>query len=168
MPKSSTATTTLFDSYFSELTSLSRGPSLTPLWAEIGPILATLKNKAGSPPELSDRQFIEAVLYLARTGLPWRDLPAEFGHWDAVYNRFRRWEARGIWRQLWAHLQTEVCEAASHVFVDSTIVRRHQHAAGGRKKTVGRRHRLWAALGADSPPTFTPVVSMRRPVLPWS
>src|ERR671928_62390 len=46
-------------------------------WAEIVPILATLKSRAGSPPALSDRLFIEAVLYLARTGTPWRDLPAE-------------------------------------------------------------------------------------------
>jgi transposase len=137
-------------------------------WAESESILTTLKHKAGSPPELSDRQFIEAVLYLARTGLPWRDLPAEFGHWDAVYNRFRRWEARSIWRQLWARLQTEGCEAATHVFIDSTSVRSHQHAAGARKNTVGRRHRLWAALGVDAPPQFTPVVSTRRPVLPWS
>ena len=52
-------------------------------WAELAPILATLKSRAGSPPALSDRMFIEAVLYLARTGTPWRDLPADFGHWDA-------------------------------------------------------------------------------------
>jgi putative transposase len=137
-------------------------------WAELEPMLATLKNNAGSPPELSDRQFIEAVLSLARTGLPWRDLPAEFGHGDAVYHRFRRWEARGMWRQLWAHLQTEGCEAATHVFIDSTMVRSQPHAAGARKTTVGRRHRLWAALGVDSPPQCTPVVSTRTPVLPWS
>src|SRR5687767_13528845 len=103
-------------------------------WAEIEPILTTLKNKAGSPPELSDRLYIEAALYDARTGIPWRDSPAKFGHWDAVYNRFRRWEARSIWRQLWVRLQTEGCEAATHVFFDSTIVRSHQHAAGARKK----------------------------------
>src|SRR5262249_26468449 len=64
-------------------------------WAEIAPILATIKSRAGSPPALSDRMFIEAVLYLARTDTPWRALPADFGHWDAVYNRFRRWEAAG-------------------------------------------------------------------------
>jgi putative transposase len=38
-------------------------------------------------------------LYVARTGIPWRDLPAEFGQWDAVYNRFRRWEKRHVWQQ---------------------------------------------------------------------
>jgi hypothetical protein len=51
-----------------------------------------------------------------------------------VYNRFRRWEARGIWRQLWERLQAEESEVATHVFIDCTIVRAHQHAAGARKK----------------------------------
>jgi transposase len=55
-------------------------------WAEIAPILTAITSRAGSPPVLSDRMFIEAVLYLARTGTPWRDLPEAFGHWDAVYN----------------------------------------------------------------------------------
>ena len=55
-------------------------------WAELAPVLATLQSRAGSPPVLSDRMFIEAVLYLARTGTPWRDLPEDFGRWDAVYN----------------------------------------------------------------------------------
>ena len=65
-------------------------------WAEIAPILTTLKSRAGRPPVLSDRLFIEAVLYRARTGLPWRDLPKDCGRWDAVDNRFRRWEVHGI------------------------------------------------------------------------
>ena len=104
-------------------------------WAEIAPILAELKSRAGSPPALSDRLFIEAVLYLARTGTPWRDLPQDFGHWDAVYNRFRRWEARGIWRRLWERLCAEACPTTRHLFIDATIVRAHQHAAGALKKT---------------------------------
>ncbi|HEY7493554.1 MAG TPA: transposase [Candidatus Tectomicrobia bacterium] len=49
-------------------------------WAEIAPILATLQSRAGSPPALSDRLFIAAVLYRARTGIPWRDLPEDFRH----------------------------------------------------------------------------------------
>lgn len=134
------------------------------VWTKIAAILATIKSRAGSPPALSDRLFIEAVLYLARTGTPWRDLPAEFGHWDAVYNRFRRWEARGIWRQLWARLQAEDCQDALYLFIDATIVRAHQHAAGALKKTVGKPHRLWAALGAVCPPKSMPAVSMHRPV----
>ena len=90
-------------------------------WAEIAPVLATLKSRAGRPPVLSDRLFIEAVLYLARTGLPWRDLPEAFGRWDAVYNRFRRWEVRGIWRRLWERLQTEDCHDALPLLIDATI-----------------------------------------------
>jgi transposase len=125
-------------------------------WVELAPILATLKARAGSPPALSDRMFIDAVLYLARTGTPWRDLPAEFGHWDAVYNRFRRWEARGIWRQLWERLQAADCHVALHRFSDATIVRAHQHAAGALKQTVGKPHRLWGALGAACRPKSMP------------
>ena len=99
-------------------------------WAELAPILAAIKSRAGSPPVLSDRMFIEAVLYLARTGTPWRDLPEDFGHWDAVYNRFRRWEARGIWRQLWERLQGADGPLTRHLFLAATIVRAQQHAAG--------------------------------------
>jgi transposase len=137
-------------------------------WAELAPILATLKSRAGSPPALSDRLFIEAVLYLARTGTPWRDLPQDFGHWDAVYNRFRRWEARGIWRRLWERLQREDCPRARHVFIDATIVRAHQHAAGALKKTAAKPHRLWAALGAAGPPKFMRAVAMHAAALPSS
>jgi transposase len=137
-------------------------------WAEIEPRLAAIKHKAGSPPELRDRLFIEAVLDIARTGVPWRDMPAEFGHWDAVYNRFRRWEARGLWRQLWERLQQDGCHVAQHLFIDSTIMRAHQHAAGARKKTMDKRPRLWAALGVGFPPRSMPVVLTKRPVSPFS
>jgi transposase len=47
------------------------------------------------------------VLHLLRTGSPWRDLPPELGDWRAVSMRFRRREARGVWRRLWQHLQSE-------------------------------------------------------------
>lgn len=53
-------------------------------WVLIASALVGLKSQAGSPPARSDRMCIEAVLYNARTGIPWRDLPADFGKWDAV------------------------------------------------------------------------------------
>ena len=127
-------------------------------WQELAVILDKVKHKAGSPPRQSDRMFIEAVLYVARTGIPWRDLPEEFGQWDAVYTRFRRWEKRNVWQQLWHNLQSEECKVAKHIFIDSTIVRAHQHAAGALKKTVGKRHRLWAVLEGAFPPKSTPAV----------
>lgn len=121
-------------------------------WEDMAKILESIKNKAGRPPEQSDRMFIEAVLYIARTGIPWRDLPERFGKWDAVYNRFRRWEARGLWKQLWEKLQADACKIAKNIFIDSTIIRAHQHAAGALKKTVGKPHRLWDVLGGAFPP----------------
>ena len=93
-------------------------------WAEIAPLLATLKSRARSPPALSDRMCIEAVRYLARPGTPGRDLPEDFGPWDAVYHRFRRWERR----------PAADCSLARHIFIDATLVCAHQHAAGALKK----------------------------------
>ena len=121
------------------------------VWQAIATVLAEVKHKAGSPPKQSDRMFIEAVLYLARTGIPWRDLPEEFGNWDAVYNRFRRWEKREVWRRWWEGLQPPECTVAKAIFIDSTVVRAHQQAAGAPQKTGGRRHRLWDVLGVDLP-----------------
>jgi transposase len=121
-------------------------------WIEMSEVLSRVKRKDGRPAEQSDRMFIEAVLYVARTGLPWRDLPEEFGHWDAVYNRFRRWEKRGVWRKLWEGLQEDTVKTAKQIFIDSPIVRAYQHAAGALKKTAGRRHRLWDVLVGDFRP----------------
>ena len=65
------------------------------IWDRLAAALAAVKSRAGAPPKQTDRDFIEAVLYLARTGCPWRDLPERFGNWGAVYQRFRRWEEAG-------------------------------------------------------------------------
>lgn len=67
------------------------------VWERIFAALSQIKSRAGAPPKQSDRDFIEAVLHVARTGEPWRDLPERFGRWDAVYQRFRRWEKAGWW-----------------------------------------------------------------------
>ena len=125
------------------------------VWMRIEPILNEIKHPAGSPPLLSDRMFLEAVLYQARTGVPWRDLPRRFGDWNAVYHRFRRWEKRGVWERLWQRANQDGEAEIRGVFIDSTIVRAHQHAAGAVKKTAARTPRLWAALGVDSPASCT-------------
>ena len=52
-------------------------------WTEIAPVLQDVKRKDGRPAQQRDRMFLEAVLYVARTGIPWRDMPQEFGQWDA-------------------------------------------------------------------------------------
>lgn len=117
-------------------------------WEQLKNALAAAKHsQAGAPPELAERDFLEAILYLNRVGCPWRDLPPALGSWHSIYMRFRRWEARGVWRRLWQQLQAEGFAQARHLLIDSTTVRAHHHAAGAQKKTAATR--LWAALGAD-------------------
>ncbi len=118
------------------------------VWKKLQPAIAAAKHsKAGAPGEMSEREFLEALLYLNRTGCPWRDLPETLGYWHAVYMKFRRWEARGVWQRLWKNLQAEEFAQARELFIDSTTVRAHQHAAGAPKKTAPIR--LWAALVED-------------------
>ncbi len=124
------------------------------MWKKLEPaVIAAKHSAAGAPPEKSDREFLEALLFLNRTGNPWRDLPAELGYWHAVYMRFRRWEERGVWQRLWKHLQAEPFAEARELFVDSTTVRAHPHAAGAPKKRVPNK--LWDVLAGDSPPKST-------------
>jgi transposase len=121
------------------------------VWAVMGPIVERHKAKIGPPPLLPDRMFFEAVLYVARTGIPWRDLPAEFGAWDAVYNRLRRWIYSRRLEKLFRELVAQpACEGTIRVMVDSTLVRAHQHAAGAPKKRAGRPARRSAEAGAGS------------------
>lgn len=79
---------------------------------------------------MDDRNFVEAVLWIHRTGAPWRDLPADFGPWKTVYNRFDRWAKRGTWQALFERLSTDIDDEWHSI--DSTINRAHQHAAGGK------------------------------------
>ena len=102
--------------------------------------------------------FLEALLYWARTGVPWRDLPAEFGSWDAVYNRFRRWVSSGRLRRVFEALTADPAFGeVRRVLLDSSVVRAHLHAAGARrgKKRSGRPARRAsrgsAAAAAASP-----------------
>ena len=101
-------------------------------------IAALLPGKAGDPGRSAadNRMFVEAVLWLARTGSPWRDLPTEFGPWNSGYQRSARWSRRGVWHRVFAELAQDA--DFEEVFIDSTIVRAHQHAAGAPKKTAIR------------------------------
>jgi transposase len=136
--------------------------------AEMEPRFAALQHKAGSPPELRDRLCIAAVLSLARTGMPWREMPREFGHGEAVYKRFRRREARGLWRQRGEGRQQEGGHVAPPRFTAGTMRRAPQHAAGARKNMADTRPRRWAALGVGVPPHATPAALTKRPGWPSS
>src|SRR5450432_51047 len=130
------------------------------VWKQLEPAVRAAKHSAaGAPGEMTDREVLEAVLHLQRTGSPWRDLPPKLGYWHAVYMRFRRWEARGVWARLWKNLQAEPFAQARGLLIDSTTVRAHPHAAGAPKKTAPTR--LWAALAAGSRPRSTRRLSMK-------
>jgi transposase len=98
--------------------------------AEWGRIEALLPTQPGPRSKRGDREFVNAVIWRVRTGVPWRDLPERFGAWKTIYNRFSRWAKRGVWERLFKELAIEVDDAGS--LVDATIVRAHQDAAGGK------------------------------------
>ncbi len=104
-----------------------------------------------------DRLFIEAVLFRAKTGLPWRDLPERFGPWKSIYNRFANWARKGHWAKIFRELQLEVDETGS--IVDGSVIRAHQDASGGKG---GSSTMLWAALEEAFRPSSTPSSTRKR------
>ena len=81
------------------------------------------------------RNHIEAIIFRAKKGIPWRDLPEEYGKWNSIYSRFKRWCDRGIWESM-SEILLPIPDFSS-AFVDSTYVRAHQHASGCSKKIDG-------------------------------
>ena len=73
-------------------------------WEIIKPYIPNNKGKKGRPPT-KDRQTLEAILWVLRTGAPWRDVPKELCHWKKAYMRFRRWINNGVWAQIWEALK---------------------------------------------------------------
>lgn len=107
-------------------------------WARIE---ALLPRSRGRQATRGDRLFVDAVLFRARTGIPWRDLPERFGPWKSVYNRFANWAAKDAWADIFRELQVGVDDSAS--IVDASVIRAHQDASGGKG---GSNAMLWAAL----------------------
>lgn len=88
--------------------------------------------------------WLSGILSRVRTGVPWRDLPERFGPWKTCYERHRRWPADGTWRQILDGLRigADLAEGDDWtVGIDSTSVRAHQHAAGGRHRRLRRLHK---------------------------
>lgn len=112
-------------------------------WARLKPLLPPQQASTGRP-AADHRRIINGILWILRTGAPWRDLPERYGSWSTVYSRFQRWRKAGIWDRLLAAVQ-QAADARGELdweahYVDGTIVRAHQHAAGA-KKGARRRKR---------------------------
>lgn len=76
------------------------------------------------------RLFVEAVLWIVRTGSPWRDLPEEFGKWNTVFKRFRDWARADIWQRLFDAVSNE--PDMEYAMIDATIVKVHRHGQGAK------------------------------------
>ena len=107
-------------------------------WQKMLPILRSHPS-AYVGQERECRRFLSAVLWVARSGAQWRLLPEEYGYWNAVYRRFARWSAQGVFERLHQELAGDA--DLEHLLIDSTIIRAHPCAAGARKKAAGRKRK---------------------------
>lgn len=113
-------------------------------WAAIEPLLP--KNQPGAR-RVDDRRVISGIVHVLRSGCRWKDGPAAYGPPTTIYNRFNRWSRRGLWGRVFAAL-AEDPGAAADLCIDSTAVRAHRSAHGGKG---GRRRRPSAARAAGRP-----------------
>ena len=100
-------------------------------WAIFAPFLTEQSARGGRPPK-DHRRTLDGIFWITRTGAPWRDLPEELGKWNSVHRQFRRWTTSGIWDVLLQALADSGGEADMLQMIDSTIIRAHHCAAGGR------------------------------------
>jgi transposase len=101
------------------------------VWARIESVLPGKEGDSGRTAS-DNRWFVEAVLWIGRTGCPWRGLPKAFGRWHTVYMRFSRLRRKGVWERVIHAVADET--GIRHVLIDSAIVRAPQHSSGARKK----------------------------------
>ena len=120
-------------------------------WAFFEPFLIAIRGQGGRPAS-NHRLVLDGVCWIARTGAPWRDLPAEFGKWSSVYRQFRRWTLAGLWEQIMDALNESEAVPRAHQMIDSTVVRAHHQAAGAKG---GLRDRALAAHAVASRPRST-------------
>jgi transposase len=121
-------------------------------WAAIEPLLP--KNQPG-PEREDDRRIISGIVHVLKVGCRWQDCPAVYGPSTTIYNRFRRWAMRGIWRRLFEALATATSAEAQ--FLDSSTAKAHRSAAGGKG---GPRRRPSAARAAAARRKFMPLSTL--------
>ncbi|MFI8219901.1 IS5 family transposase [Streptomyces sp. NPDC085932] len=115
---------------------MGRGGLTDEQWAVLEPWLPK-GARLGRPLFWSRRRLIGGIRFRVRTGVPWRDVPGEYGPWGRIYDLFRRWQGNGTWHRILTRLQTRAYVKGAIVWtlsVDSPVCRAHQHAAGARKQ----------------------------------
>jgi len=98
-------------------------------WAKVAALLPGKASDRGVTAR-DNRLFLETVLWRVRTDLPWRDLPSDFGSWNSVFQRFRRWAVAGVFDRIFERLSGE--PDFEYALIDGTIVSAHQKASGAK------------------------------------
>jgi transposase len=132
---------------------MNRGNLTNEQWERLEPYLPPQKPKTGRP-SLAHRTIINGILWILRTGAPWRDLPERYGIWSTVSSRFYRWGKAGIWQTILSLIQ-QAEDAKGQLdwqlnYVDGTVIRAHQHAAGARKSDPPNSEALGRSQGGFS------------------
>jgi transposase len=94
------------------------------------PIIEASYIGKGRPPEVTHYEAFCGILYILRTGVPWRDMPSEYGKWHTIYDRFNRGNERGLWNKVLVVLQQKAGLAFDEVIMDSTTMKVHRHGGG--------------------------------------
>ena len=100
-------------------------------WNCIKDLLPPEKSGKRGRPSKDNRMILNAMVWIARSGAPWRDLPERYGPWETVYSRFRKWINDGILDNIFRVLCLDA--ELDELFMDSSIVQAHQHSAGAKK-----------------------------------
>ena len=118
-------------------------------FARLKPLLPT---DTRGKPRVDDRRVISGIIHVLKSGGRWADAPEVYGPRKTLYNRFVRWADKGVWVDVF-HALASAGGPPAEVLIDSSAVRAHRCASGGKG---GRRTRRSAARGADGPPKSMP------------
>lgn len=133
---------------------MNKGELTDAQWARLEPLLPPQKPKTGRINK-PHRKVINGILWVLRYGAPWEQMPRRYGKHKTASSRYYRWRKAGIWDRIFADLQVQAEQDGEldwtlH-FVDSTVVRAHQHAAGAKKGT--QKPKPWGARRAAFQPS---------------
>ena len=122
---------------------MARGDLTDEQWARLAPLLPPERSGGRGRPYRNHREVLNGILWIKRTGAPWRDLPERYPPFGTCHDRLTRWERTGLWDRLLRELQAQADAAGDLDWVvtviDSSVVRAHQHAAGARRRPAAAR-----------------------------